>query len=196
MNFSEYQKLSRETAIYPNLGNNLYYPTLGLCGEAGEVAEKVVSYNGYIQKNKLMHSKILELTKELGDILWYISNLGIEAELQLNKIAGLESFKEVQDTINFDYASLYDTLQLFTLRICAHTGQVAEAIKKTYRDNNGLLSNEKQNLINVNLYHIIFIITEVCTLIEIDFETVAIKNIEKLNERMKNNKLHGSGDNR
>lgn len=41
MDFSEYQLKAGETAVYPNIGNNLAYPTLGLCGEAGEVAEKV-----------------------------------------------------------------------------------------------------------------------------------------------------------
>ena len=41
MNFEEYQKKSRKTAIYPNADNNFIYPTLGLAGEAGEVAEKI-----------------------------------------------------------------------------------------------------------------------------------------------------------
>jgi len=41
MNFEKYQKESRKTAIYPDLGKNIVYPTLGLTGEAGEVAEKV-----------------------------------------------------------------------------------------------------------------------------------------------------------
>ena len=41
MTFEEYQKLSRKTALYPNAGSNFVYPTLGLAGEAGEVAEKI-----------------------------------------------------------------------------------------------------------------------------------------------------------
>ena len=41
MDFNEYQKQALKTAIYPNLGANLQYPTLGLCGETGEVAELV-----------------------------------------------------------------------------------------------------------------------------------------------------------
>ena len=41
MDFSEYQSLSRRTATYPRAGEDMTYPALGLCGEAGEVAEKV-----------------------------------------------------------------------------------------------------------------------------------------------------------
>lgn len=41
MNFEEYQEKSKETAIYPNRGSNFIYPTLGLAGESGEVAEKI-----------------------------------------------------------------------------------------------------------------------------------------------------------
>jgi NTP pyrophosphatase (non-canonical NTP hydrolase) len=74
------------TAIYPNIGNNFIYPTLGLCGESGEVAEKVKKIirddNGIISEEK----KEL-LKKELGDILWYISNLASELNLSLDNIA-------------------------------------------------------------------------------------------------------------
>ena len=42
MDFETYQKKARETAKYPNLGSNNIYPTLGLVGEAGEVAEKAI----------------------------------------------------------------------------------------------------------------------------------------------------------
>ena len=41
MNFDDYQKKSRETAIYPDKDNNYIYPTLGLAGEAGEFANKI-----------------------------------------------------------------------------------------------------------------------------------------------------------
>ena len=41
LTFKEYQKNARETAVYPDIGNNFVYPVLGISGEAGEIAEKV-----------------------------------------------------------------------------------------------------------------------------------------------------------
>jgi len=41
MEFNEYQKLSRRTAIYPVIGQSFIYPALGLAGESGEVVEKI-----------------------------------------------------------------------------------------------------------------------------------------------------------
>ena len=41
LDFQTYQERSRATARYPEAGANPIYPTLGLCGEAGEVADKV-----------------------------------------------------------------------------------------------------------------------------------------------------------
>lgn len=41
MKFEEYQSEASQTALYPNRLKNLEYPTLGLTGEAGEVANIV-----------------------------------------------------------------------------------------------------------------------------------------------------------
>ena len=41
MDLNQYQHQARQTALYPNVGSNPIYPTLGLAGEAGEVADKV-----------------------------------------------------------------------------------------------------------------------------------------------------------
>ncbi len=86
MNFNEYQIEARKTAVYPNIGNNIYYPTLGLCGESGEVAEKVKKIfrdnNGIVTDE----SK-LKLEKELGDVLWYVAQLATELNLSLDEIA-------------------------------------------------------------------------------------------------------------
>lgn len=86
MDFETYQKMSRETAIYPNAGNNYIYPTLGLAGESGEVAEKIKKVirdnNGIIDE-----SKKVEIEKELGDVLWYVSQIASELQLSLNNIA-------------------------------------------------------------------------------------------------------------
>ena len=88
MTFEEYQKLSRETAIYPNIGKNFVYPTLGLTGEAGEVSEKVKKIlrdnNGVADEERKK-----ELTKELGDVLWYLSQIATELGLSLEEVASL-----------------------------------------------------------------------------------------------------------
>ena len=86
MNFKTYQKKARETAQYPNLGSNIIYPTLGLVGEAGEVAEKVKKVirdkNGIFDEESKVGIK-----KELGDVLWYLSNLSTEFGFELDDVA-------------------------------------------------------------------------------------------------------------
>lgn len=86
MTFEEYQKTSRTTAMYPDKDHNFIYPTLGLAGEAGEVAEKIKK----ILRDKggaLDEAAKTELAKELGDVLWYTANLATELGLTLEQIA-------------------------------------------------------------------------------------------------------------
>ena len=86
MTFEEYQKSSRKTALYPDVGNNFIYPTLGLAGEAGEVAEKIKKVlrdnNGVVDE-----SRREEIAKELGDVLWYVTQVASELGLSLDVIA-------------------------------------------------------------------------------------------------------------
>jgi NTP pyrophosphatase (non-canonical NTP hydrolase) len=87
MELSDYQARSRATAVYPNAGDNLLYPTLGLCGEAGEVAEKVkkmVRDDGGV----LTEERRAALAAELGDVLWYAAQIATEAGLDLDDVAG------------------------------------------------------------------------------------------------------------
>lgn len=86
MELSNYQSLSRATAVYPQAGANLLYPTLGLCGEAGEVAEKIkkmIRDDGGL----LTDERRASLAKELGDVLWYLAQIATEAGLELDTIA-------------------------------------------------------------------------------------------------------------
>jgi NTP pyrophosphatase (non-canonical NTP hydrolase) len=86
MLLSDYQSRSRATAVYPQMGDNLLYPTLGLCGEAGEVAEKIKKM---VRDDDgiLSDERRAALSKELGDVLWYLAQLATEAELDLDAIA-------------------------------------------------------------------------------------------------------------
>jgi NTP pyrophosphatase (non-canonical NTP hydrolase) len=84
--FSEYQERSRATAVYPDAGSNIVYPALGLCGEAGETAEKVkkaIRDDG----GTLTEERRAAIAAELGDVLWYAAQLATEAGLDLEDIA-------------------------------------------------------------------------------------------------------------
>ena len=86
MLLSDYQQRSRATAVYPGAGDNLLYPTLGLCGEAGEVAEKVKKMVRD-DAGVLTAERRAALAKELGDVLWYVAQVATEADLDLDVIA-------------------------------------------------------------------------------------------------------------
>lgn len=86
MKFEEYQSEASQTALYPRRLSNLEYPTLGLAGEAGEVANIVKK----IQRDNngvLTDETRAKLKDELGDVLWYISACADELGLTLDEIA-------------------------------------------------------------------------------------------------------------
>ncbi len=86
MEMNHYQRESRETALYPDVGNNAIYPTLGLVGEAGEVADKVKKI---LRDKKGVFDKVTKdaIKFELGDVLWYISQLSSELGYELEDVA-------------------------------------------------------------------------------------------------------------
>ena len=86
MEFEDYQAQSRKTAVYPDLGSNVTYPTLGLANEAGEVAGKVKKvfrdHAGVFSEDQ----KEL-IASEIGDVLWYCAQLATELGISFDDIA-------------------------------------------------------------------------------------------------------------
>lgn len=80
MDLREYQLKAVSFAMYPAT-HKVLYPTLGLCGEAGEVAEKVKKQvrDGVFNRH--------ETAKELGDVLWYLANVANDIGYGLEEIA-------------------------------------------------------------------------------------------------------------
>mgnify|MGYP001399284011 CR=1 FL=1 len=89
MKFNEYQELARSTAIYP-AEYGLVYTALGLAGESGEVAEKVKKL---IRDGDESGNFENALASELGDVLWYLSNLASEIGMTLEEIATINTQK-------------------------------------------------------------------------------------------------------
>ena len=86
MDLNQYQQNARKTALYPNVGENPIYPTLGLAGEAGEVADKVKKV--LRDREGIFDSYSKDSIKlELGDVLWYVSQLSCELGFELEDVA-------------------------------------------------------------------------------------------------------------
>jgi NTP pyrophosphatase (non-canonical NTP hydrolase) len=78
---TEYQKKAKETAIFP-ADKALEYLSLGLVGEAGEVANKVKKL---IRDKKVLLDTTV-ISSEIGDVLWYCAMLADYLDVNLGKI--------------------------------------------------------------------------------------------------------------
>lgn len=111
MNFADYQAAAVKTAIYPSVAM-IFYPALGLAGEVGEVAEKMLDMdcpvatrdvlgmaahagNAANQAKKILRDDAGNLTearkaaiaKEIGGVLWYCAALAYDIGVDLDAIA-------------------------------------------------------------------------------------------------------------
>lgn len=103
MEFNKYQEKSKRSAKYPDIGKNFVYPTLGLSGEAGEVAEKIKKV--IRDKGGVIDGETKELIKkELGDVLWYVAQLATELGLSLDDVAE-HNIKKLYDRMERDRIS-------------------------------------------------------------------------------------------
>lgn len=84
--FDEYQRLSRRTWNLVRTDHPIVYPTLGLVNEAGELAGKVKKI--FRDKNGVISEADREALKyELGDVLWYLTQIATELEMTLDEVA-------------------------------------------------------------------------------------------------------------
>lgn len=106
MDFNQYQRAAQDFAVYPDNGaqtvNEVVYTTLGLNGEAGELADHVKKIIRD-DHGEITNERQRALIRELGDCLWYVamcaSELGVTladvASINIGKLTG----RKVNDTL-------------------------------------------------------------------------------------------------
>jgi NTP pyrophosphatase (non-canonical NTP hydrolase) len=84
--FNAYQRESRKTWSLIHTDHAIVYPTLGLTNEAGEVAGKVKKI--FRDKGGQISDADREaLKQELGDVLWYLTQICTELDITLQEVA-------------------------------------------------------------------------------------------------------------
>lgn len=180
--YNEYQIKAAVTAIYPgrlgatNDGKDLtgiYYTAMGLAGESGELLEKYFSQTRFETE---------DIVKEIGDVLWYLSQCAMELG---------STFNYIYDSINRKACCLSG---VFLISISA--AKYCETVKKCLRDNHGHISKDIRKKLLEFLSNSLIGVLEVSNAVNKDISEIMDTNIEKLSCRQKNGTLGGSGDNR
>jgi len=87
MTFDEYQKQALTTAVHhpnPEMDKSIF--AMGIAGEAGEVIEKWKKIVAY-REGKITAEDLAEISKELGDVIWYIAVFADQLGLSFGDIA-------------------------------------------------------------------------------------------------------------
>lgn len=112
------------------------------------------------------------------------------------------SFKDYQETIT-DFAVYPEkntggvaALSYCGLGLGGETGEVLEHLKKIQRDHAGVVSLERREALSKELGDVLWYLGRLASELGLELDTVARKNIEKLQDRKNRGVIQGSGDNR
>ncbi len=84
--YGSYQEQSRKTYSDIDVNDPIVYPTLGLVNEAGEVAGKIKKI--FRDKDGVVSDADRDALKaELGDVLWYLTQICTNLDLSLEEVA-------------------------------------------------------------------------------------------------------------
>lgn len=87
MTLDDYQTAALRTAGPKDKKDELFHLLLGLCGEAGEIAEKakkIVRDQG----SDFSTWDREDIVKELGDVMWHVAVLADYFNISLNEVGG------------------------------------------------------------------------------------------------------------
>lgn len=184
MNFKDYQEQASKTALYKK-ETALEYTILGLVNEAGEVAD---AYKQILKAGQNSQSA-LNLAKESGDCLWYLSQvvreLGLEIDVELSALT-----EKYADSVNDE-----TSLQIAILSLVFESGEVAGIYKKVLRGDKSLDDSNKAKILN-RCNDVLWSLYLIVKWVGYDLNTIAEMNIAKLNDRLNRGVIKGDGDNR
>ena len=93
----EYQQKAKMTAIYPTIGHSVIYPALGLANETGELLGKLKKV--FRDKSGDFTDSKKEIRSEIGDVLWYLSQVCTELNISLEGVA-VENLDKLKDRMD------------------------------------------------------------------------------------------------
>lgn len=81
-----------------------------------------------------------------------------------------------------------------TVAMCGEAGEVADKVKKIYRDHEGIVNSVAEQEIAAELGDVLWYLTAIAVKLRVPLWSIAKCNIDKVNRRINMETLHGSGD--
>ncbi len=82
------------------------------------------------------------------------------------------------------------------LGLAGEAGEVTDKVKKIIRDKGGRANSEDITAISKELGDVLWYVASIARCLDLPLSKIASGNIDKLEDRYKRNKIHGSGDER
>ena len=148
---------------------------LGLCGESGELAKEFLfeNFKNYVA------------VEEMGDVLWYIAQASHVLHIPMSEIVAFctppskhslsENGKGIMEEVYWLEVNLLEEI----INLHTYTGSFADSVKK-HRYHEHKLSRDDMSK---NLCEIVQTLMKLCLYLDIELETAARENIEKLQKR-------------
>ena len=89
-----------------------------------------------------------------------------------------------------------DNLAYFALGVAGEAGEVADKVKKIFRDKDGVMTDEDKQDLAKEMGDVLWYLSQLSHYIGKDFSDIAQMNLDKLQSRMARGTLSGNGDNR
>lgn len=162
MKASEYQRFAATTEKLLPHPMRLLHSQIGVCGEAGEIAEIA------IEEQLTSHFKRDHMEEEIGDCCWYVAIVANVYGIRFEDIIPMTPT-----------ATPMPDLQGWVVHFTQAVGEFADAIKRE-------VIYEKKDMRAVILdkaYQVMFWLQILCQLVQMDLEVCFETNITKLQKR-------------
>lgn len=181
LNLNEYQRVAITDKIYDD-SVAIPYVVLGIAGEVTELYEKIIEQIKYGNSYDMTL-----LSKEVGDVMWYLAAYADETDQQLEDLEALVEFVPCEGIQN-----ILDEMILYS-------GSISEYTKKALRDDFELIkvgkfNEHKLSRVNVCVGGLIMVLKRISCYYSLGLDTIINDNIEKLRSRAERGTLKGSGD--
>lgn len=109
-------------------------------------------------------------------------------------------FNEYQDkasvTATFTGKQAEHELMYLTLGACGEVGEIAEKVKKIIRNDDGVISEEKRELLKLEVGDVLWYLSQLSRVLGFSLDEAAQANIAKIMDRRARGVIKSSGDTR